>query len=102
MDLEKPIDDEMLEPWHEIEPPYPDFQIEMWQNAETAHRLVVRRRQGPDVSKTNQYEIALLPFEDEEDQTEIAIIEDGFSDWARAVHEAEALMVTDTVEDNAE
>lgn len=100
MEITEDIDPESIHPWQEIDVAYP-FQEAAWQNEETAHILAVEQEQGPH-SDVMGYDVLLLPPDHDENPEILAEIETGLADASRAIHEAEALMVTGTVMDHAD
>lgn len=102
MDLEETIDPELLAPWHKIDVEYESFQAAMYQHEETAERIVVEAEQGPFSDSAAEYEVLLLPPESDEQGVEPkATLEEGIKNGERAVHEAEAIIATDKVDDYA-
>jgi hypothetical protein len=102
MDIEEPIDPDLLEPWREIDVEYESFQAAMFQHEETAEVIVVEAEAGPFSGESAQYEILLLPHDYEDDTEPKATLEDGLSDADRAIHEAHSIMATDKVDEYAD
>lgn len=102
MDIEEPINPDLLEPWREIDVEYESFQAAMFQHEETAEVIVVEAEQGPFSDGNADFAILLLGSDYEDDAEPKAILEDGLPDGKRAVHEARAIMATDKVKEYAD
>lgn len=95
------IDAESVEPWYEIEPEYQMFQHRAWEHPETAHQLTVEDEPGPHGNRRPDFQVLLLEHNPDGTDELVAELETGLNSISSAAREAEALMVTNSVYDEA-